>query len=369
MAYPEKGLADKRHCVKHVQMKPAHSIRELARRMKLSPATVSMALRGDVRIAEATRQRIINAAQEHGYHPNPMLARANTRTPGHVETARNMVGIAYLHQTEGPRVDYEALQQAAENRGFFTRKFHLGDYPSPPALQRMLRASGFRAVVFGPCRKIIDLREADWSDFVLIQMTRCGTSPRVSCLRRDETSAIRLAWSVAMAKGFARPGFCLYERSPLLEDDLDRIGAWHAVSSQIPPERQVPLLHDNSGLLPPARLRAWFDEHQPDVVIGFNRHMRSQFSLAGVEFPRDAAFYQMIIDDDQTDAEGVKGTQFSAGKRAAALVESLFLHGRFGIPELVEDLVFEPIWTSPDSFQMPFFGNQALIIGVRPANH
>jgi len=49
------------------------SVREIAKQLGLSHATVSMALRGNTRVAAATREEVRRYAESIGYRPDPML--------------------------------------------------------------------------------------------------------------------------------------------------------------------------------------------------------------------------------------------------------------------------------------------------------
>jgi LacI family transcriptional regulator len=60
-------------------MEPDHSpkrvtLHDIARRLKVSHATVSRSLRDDRRISEPVRQKVKQMAKEMSYRPDPMLA-------------------------------------------------------------------------------------------------------------------------------------------------------------------------------------------------------------------------------------------------------------------------------------------------------
>lgn len=62
-------------------------LKELSRHLGLSPTTVSRALNGYPEVSERTRQRVLDAAQRHGYSPNSgakRLAEGRAMTIGHL---------------------------------------------------------------------------------------------------------------------------------------------------------------------------------------------------------------------------------------------------------------------------------------------
>ena len=54
-------------------------LEDVARRLGVSKATVSLALNGSPRVNERTRERVLSAAREMGYHPNPYARRLVTQ--------------------------------------------------------------------------------------------------------------------------------------------------------------------------------------------------------------------------------------------------------------------------------------------------
>lgn len=60
------------------------SLRGLASQLGLAPSTISVALRPGGRIAEKTRQRVLEAAEALGYRPDPVLSALSRRKHGTV---------------------------------------------------------------------------------------------------------------------------------------------------------------------------------------------------------------------------------------------------------------------------------------------
>src|SRR5215218_10064683 len=73
----------------------APTMQEVARAASCHPSTVSLALRGDVRIPVETRERVKNAAEKLGYRVHPLIsAWVGARRAGRPIEQR--VGAAYL---------------------------------------------------------------------------------------------------------------------------------------------------------------------------------------------------------------------------------------------------------------------------------
>lgn len=72
---------------------PKGSIREVARLAKVSPSTVSLAINGNPRVSEKTRQAVLEAAHQINYVPNN-AARALRRDPAKRQTTES-IGFVY----------------------------------------------------------------------------------------------------------------------------------------------------------------------------------------------------------------------------------------------------------------------------------
>src|SRR5436305_14104955 len=81
---------------------PRVSLRDIAAEIGVSHVTVSLALRGDVRISVARRSEIAAAAERLGYRPDPTLASLSAyrqaKKPVEIRST-----IAWLNQWSDPR--------------------------------------------------------------------------------------------------------------------------------------------------------------------------------------------------------------------------------------------------------------------------
>ncbi len=77
----------------------AMTLKELARRLGLSPTTVSRALNGYPEVGESTRLRVIAAARAHNYHPN---ARARSLATGRAMAIGHVIPVSTHHEMVNP---------------------------------------------------------------------------------------------------------------------------------------------------------------------------------------------------------------------------------------------------------------------------
>lgn len=131
--------------------------REIARLLGLARSTVSMALRGDPRIASSTRQLVEREAQKAGYRPSPMISALMS----HIQSGRKVVEqgcIAILvdaaseqewFDREHPyRCQYQGYREQAELRGYRTEYFFLrAPNVTPERIDRQLHARGIIGLI------------------------------------------------------------------------------------------------------------------------------------------------------------------------------------------------------------------------------
>ncbi len=75
------------------------NLKELSRTLGLSQTTVSRALNGYPEVAEATRQRVLQAAARHNYQPN---ARALSLATGRAMAVGHVIPVSTRHEIENP---------------------------------------------------------------------------------------------------------------------------------------------------------------------------------------------------------------------------------------------------------------------------
>ena len=139
--------------MKPFQNKPRVTVRDIARRLKVSHATVSRSLRDDRRISEPVRQKVKQTAKEMGYRPDPMLAalaqyrRGNAKVPICAE-------LAWINSWPEPKQlrtfkefdnYWRGAAEESERCGFRLEEFMLNRQLTPARLEKILLARNIKA--------------------------------------------------------------------------------------------------------------------------------------------------------------------------------------------------------------------------------
>jgi LacI family transcriptional regulator len=158
---------------------PKSNIRAIAEAVQLSPTTVSLALRGDERIPEATRQRVIEAASELGYQYRPRRKDAPPAALRHLVFAIHDYHdeVSVLNNPFYGRVFSGAEKACRQHQASLTYLILLHDHPADEVLPPVLtsKPDGVLLVSPYPASMVQRVAEAAGCPLVLVDNTYPGT--------------------------------------------------------------------------------------------------------------------------------------------------------------------------------------------------
>lgn len=166
------GVTSKRH------EKQSISLRDIARELDISHATVSLALRSNPRISAVTQIRVKEKADEMGYHPDPMLSALSHYRKTCKERPRQAI-LAWIHSTTSYRQEefnlyWEGAKAAALELGFRLEEFQL-EGSSLKQLDAILKYRNIHGLVVAPvdnCLTSEQWSEFPWKDYSAIRFGR-----------------------------------------------------------------------------------------------------------------------------------------------------------------------------------------------------
>src|SRR4051794_4150253 len=158
---------------------PPPTLREIARRAKVSHTTVSLALRNDPVIPESTRARICRLADAMGYRSNVLVSALMTQVRlRHQRTAPEVVGFL----TAGPNEEdwkkhsssvgfYEGARRRGQQLGIRVEAFWLGPNGEGASQTcRLLSARAIRGNLVTPFPVPTYTNELDWKRFTWLAL-------------------------------------------------------------------------------------------------------------------------------------------------------------------------------------------------------
>lgn len=334
-------------------MPPRVTLREVARRANVSVSTASLALRNSTRLSEETRKRIQALAKELGYTRDSWL----DALLSYRDTARRRKHppvLAYVTSWELPlekishhRFYWSGAHRRAAELGFRLEHFSLATPGMTDVrLGSILAARGITGIVLSSfARGAADLR-FDWSQFSTVRIELQPARPLFSTTAVDHMRAIIEAVRQGGKRGFRRPGFMLgHDWSELVEDRWEIGFAW-AQRSLAPADRLPIFTFDADWERAPrqGRFKAWFIEHQPDVLIGPHFHVEARLADLNLVVPRDVAVIDPFLETPHPFYAGIIHDFEEVGARAVENLVMLVTHNVRGVPAVIARSYVEGTW-------------------------
>lgn len=257
-------------------MKPVPKMQDVARAAGYSRAAVSMALRGDPSIPEATRDHIGAVARRLGYRANPLVAALMSLQRQRRPTTRHTTAIAFLssHPPEDPwrkqpvyRRMFSGASERANELGFRLEEFDLRSRGMSAARVRgIFEARHIHAVVAAPLPYGETRLDFDFSNLAVVGLGLSVHAPFIERVSTDLFQSSRVAVERCAALGYRRIGFAVSQETSQRLDQRWLGGFRFAVEEHGLAAHLPPLMPARTPQLASA-LGPWLRAHRPDVVI------------------------------------------------------------------------------------------------------
>ncbi|WFB34975.1 LacI family DNA-binding transcriptional regulator [Kiritimatiellota bacterium B12222] len=337
------------------------TMKDIALRAKVSPSTVSLALRNDPRIKKATRLRIQEVAGEMGYRRDPTLSaliahRTRIRPTGEYGT------LAVFHDWDRPEADLppsmlqtlQGIRKEADVQGFKIALFRIpedDDDTGLRTLNRMLFHRGIRGVILAAIRRPSLCLE--WKHFSGVVIGEYFDRPLIHRVGNSHETNLELVYRNLKALGYQRIGFC---NSRISEERKHHryLGAYykclHVEGKDV--GSLSPWLYEDKHASP----LDWLERVRPDAVIcslphefekmlaGSRYRVPDELGLAGFSLPREG--------DPQTEPYAGSIVDYThIGVTAVRLLQSLLHNSIRDIPSELEryDLRVGAVWREGES--------------------
>lgn len=333
------------------------SVRKIATALRLSPSTVSLALRNSPKIPEATRKRVIAHAEKLGYRPNAKLKEvmSQLRLSG-VRPKEACFGVISFYDKPRPwegsrhlmRI-YESMERRAGELGYRLEPLWLqAPGMSMRRFRSILEARGIDGLLcFGsPNVGEVFSLEIDHCAVVTVGLSIATPLHRVTSHHfNDLTNVLNKVYKL----GYRRPGLVLgvYEDRRSVHAYTGAYYGWceHMVGKA----ELIPVLRLDRVEEKP--LLSWMRDHQPDVIVFVHLYdaieeLKVVLERNAVQVPQDvgvAAVSQIL---EGTGFSGLEQNQDRMGAWAVELLVARITHQDFGIPSHPRIEMVEGRWVA-----------------------
>lgn len=330
---------------------------DVAQACGLALSTVSSALNGTGSVSERTRQRVAAVAKSMGYRPNvhaAVLAHGRKRA-----VRSDLVPVAVLFngrkEENGSWLKREWMRSVVpEVDRFSFELIHLEGEIDGERLSRRLYQRGVAGIILSRMLRKPELQGFDWSLFAVVQEGgRCLAEWPFDQVRPSPANTVRYLLRLAWERGYRRPGCVFFTHEEEIDEDEIRLGEALGFNQLRVRKRPVPPLttaiaRDRQAFLDDRRrLLAWFAEHRPDCVIGFNAASYHILRYCGVRFPEDAGFLSSELHFRDPEDDGISGlweTHQEVIREALERLMYLIHHNRKGVPDRRTTIIVDPVF-------------------------
>lgn len=331
------------------------TIYDIARRVGVSHATVSLALRNHHRISLKRRTQIKKVANQMGYVRDPMLGAlavyCSSNQPVKLQNA--IVWLNHWEQPErlrGAYREYEAYwngaEKAARHFGYRLDEIRWEPNFTPKRFEQILLARGIRGVLIPPHLVPPDWGCFDWNKFSMIRFGMSVPYPDSHMVTSDQLRAVLMAVKNISDMGYQRIGL-------VVPEDYDRrlggnyIGGFAAAQQFYQLTVLPPLLIGESHYFTEPEMamklmQQWLDRHKPDALINSVAVVPDMLRKLGYQIPRDIAMAGTSL-DVPVDA-GIDQHSEAIGRMAVEMLVSQINLNERGEPEDPARILIESRW-------------------------
>lgn len=314
--------------------------RTLAKAAGVSQTTVSLSLRGDPSIPEATRKRIMRLANSMNYRPNPYVAglmshiRAHRRVKngGCIALVVDAADEAAWFHDEIYRLQRDGMIRRAAELGFHAEPFFLqrgGMHVA--ALNRILLARGIRGVVFaGQKHRTFLLDKLNWPDFACATVSYTWDSPVLDRVCANHRCNMDTVIGRLHQRGYRRIGVSMLPVDASAVDYNWTSGSLVWNFRQRPSDR-IPIFIGNHDERTFPRFARWLEHWKPDALVTKLGWERAWLEKAGLSVPGNIglACFNRCVDSP---VAGVEECHAVIGATVVEIVAAQILRNEYGLP-------------------------------------
>lgn len=284
------------------------TVYDIAEKLGVSHATVSLALRNHPSISEKRREQVKKLAKEMGYTPDPHLAAlaAYRRRTAPPEIRSAIAWINHWEQPEKLRKHREfdlywcGAAEAARRFGYHLEEICWAPEYSVRRFEQILVSRGIRGVLIPPHTTAPDWGDFDWSKFSIVRFGLSVPSPDSHLVTADQLRAMLMAVQKIAQRGYRRIGL-------VVPADSDRrlgggfVGGFSAAGRSFDLPVVAPLLTEEGMYVQqPAKARQlldqWLKKASPDAVLTTVVEVPQMLRSLGYRIPQDIGVAGTSVD-------------------------------------------------------------------------
>ncbi len=329
------------------------TLRDIARRLKVTHTTVSRALRNNRQISPALRVKIQVVAAEMGYRPDPMLSALAHYRQSNLKAAIGSE-LAWINLWPDPKdlrrqrefdLYWKGAFAEAARCGFRLEEFALNAGMTVARLRQIFRTRNIIGLLLPP--KPTDAVPAwegfPWDEFFVVRFGHSLPYPAAHIVASDQMSDGLMAFENIRRHGYRRIGLVTGQFN---SKNLVRFAAGYLFGRlSLPEYERLPLLNLSQVSVHEDKkaLVAWLKNARPDAILTDLASLRDLLAEAGCRVPQDVALAAMSVLDGNADA-GINQNSEEIGRAAVETMVSLINRNERGLPKICREVLVEGRW-------------------------
>lgn len=330
--------------------------RDIAQKLGISQAAVSLALRGHPSISPQQRKRVEQTAKALGYQANPyvssLMAQIKAgRQPADQGVLALIVDI-YTKDDWFQHPSYQCYHAGIVSRskelGFKTDYFFLKEPGVTAAsIDRILYARGIRGVIMAPPYLSNRRLGLSWPRYACVGTGYGWEQQQIDRVAHDHDQNAAIACRNLCALGYRRTGLCIttfYAKGR----GTRWTNGFLACQHKLHPDGGIPVFIHSGDKRAFKDFKKWLNQWQPDSLLTVYGQERKWLDDCGLKAPDDIGLACLIKTPD-SDLAGINDRYDQVGKAAVELVASKISYNQFGIPPYPKITLIEGQWENGTS--------------------
>lgn len=250
------------------------TIRDISQASGVSICTVSKALRGDPKISETTRNKVMEVAESLGYRPDPELKKLMAYVSRkHKQGIRSSIGMLtpYRSKKESQLFDYfkifeKTVIERAAQHGYHIDVLYMGDPTMrPERLRNIIRTRNFDGIVVSPTGNTEPELLVDTTPLPTVSCQRVYYKPSMNRVEPDYYRNTLTALQNTFNNGYRRPFLVLTGGVHELTDGMIQAAYRQFCASTLQEPAPNAYISDSYNY---SELPAMLKKHKIDCIIG-----------------------------------------------------------------------------------------------------
>jgi LacI family transcriptional regulator len=328
-------------------------LNDIAKKVGVSKMTVSRVLREDPAVAEATRQKVLEAAAELGYAPNPKLARLMSEMAASRKKPNTLGELAYISTEETEfgwkqfyhqMACFQGAEAEAKAYGYnllpvwaLSRRFS-----SKGRMNEFLWSRGVDGVIVPPLGRgmIGKALDIDWDRFCSVQIGATLSEPKLNLVRHNHYEGMLKTLREMETLGYQRIGLCFSDDS-----DLRSYHRWASAylywrTMRGFSQQTLPTFHYTTGNVDLRAFQNWIQQNGITGIVGMSTKPMQTCLELGFKIPETLGFSVLDHPGQGSAVAGIDQVARQIGSMAVDILVMAVRKGAKGVsPHPVQSII------------------------------